>query len=843
FWPLENQDDPSDPVSLATLLLLNKSCVKRLASQFSVQGEFDLNENEVLISENQAKQIEAAMNITVIPGTVLNLTVARQSVDFGVYLFQYQPINFYNITVRGIYNKISSITMLQKTFSEDFIDNSIIFLQESMAEEDIARMEDNGLTPILVAKCDSELLLADGINEVVPKLESLAELLTIEITTSLVTILDQPFYNIEQSYSKARTLLVVMAPVAILGVLLSLFTTNIVLEKRRLEIEIYQEKGGQKWQIIGAVLIEFSFLTILGILFAFFISTIFASLIPAIALNQLTRFGFATFYMNLSFPLWPILVTSAAVLVISLVFATLKVNQILVSDISDRDLRFKNKLQKGLVIGTLGLLTVGVLIAFLILLLKYRFETQGIYTYDINATKHSSWTFIVLSFAVILLATISAVGLFALLGVMKGFYNSLMRKNSFFLKNNLKQSRYKFSSIIIVAVILTSSTIFSLTVFSTINSTEDAYAAYNNGSDLRIQTYDVNYTYNSTIADIDGIEMVMPVLRTSGQFGSDTTTVYGIDPILYAEIGRWDKSSIDIDYLPEENKTDTISQWLKYLDADINGTIFSDGLAAKYTVAIDDNVIITTLPVGASYGNDHFNIKCILHSVPGLGLLAGVNLELNQPNDHFMLVNNRKLIEHYNIVNSNLFFAKVAPGADINEIKELLLELEMVVEVNPELISEGFGAKYINNYVPSTQIFLLIQIILTNMIGLLIIITNTDFVLSQRKQKLAILKAFGNADRNLLRMSITEILIVDSGSILVGLIIGIPFALMAAVFLEPFFLDHLIMPMQFSVSYVLMPIFLAIFIVLTIIGALPTFLKTRRENVAESIQDETKSAY
>ncbi|MHA1213238.1 MAG: hypothetical protein ACTSSH_12365, partial [Candidatus Heimdallarchaeota archaeon] len=38
FWPLENQDDPSDPVSLATLLLLNKSCVKRLASQFSVQG-------------------------------------------------------------------------------------------------------------------------------------------------------------------------------------------------------------------------------------------------------------------------------------------------------------------------------------------------------------------------------------------------------------------------------------------------------------------------------------------------------------------------------------------------------------------------------------------------------------------------------------------------------------------------------------------------------------------------------------------------------------------------------------------------------------------------------------
>ena len=199
FWPLDDQDDNANPVTLSTLFLFPQESISRFRNQFTLQGSWDLNVGEVLISENHAKQIELAKNITVEPGTVLNLTIARQSVDFGMYLFQYEPVNFYNITVKGIYSKINSITMLQQSFSEDFIENSIFFLSENLLESDIERFWDNGLIPLLVAKCKSEDLAKDGIDNIIPTLEQLEERLVIEVTTAVVDFLDDPFFSLEKS--------------------------------------------------------------------------------------------------------------------------------------------------------------------------------------------------------------------------------------------------------------------------------------------------------------------------------------------------------------------------------------------------------------------------------------------------------------------------------------------------------------------------------------------------------------------------------------------------------------------------------------------------------------------
>ncbi|NHJ84733.1 MAG: ABC transporter permease [Asgard group archaeon] len=842
FYPLDNQDDMSDPATFCTLYLISNTTIKRLASQFNVKGEFDLEENEVLISETQAYQIEQAMNLTVTPGTVLNLTVCRDSVDFGILVAQYQPVHFYNITVRGIYSRINTETCFQDVYSNNQIDNSIIFLRDNLSPYDIQRMDDNGLYPRLFAKCKSDLLIADGLDQIVPKLEHLSELISVNVATASVTLLTTPFDNFRQTYAKAKTTLVILAPVTILGVILAITSTNIILEKRKLEIEVYKERSGQKWQIIGFLLIEFSFVALVTLLIGIFSSILFSAFIPAIASQELTWSNYSYFLQNLKIQYW--LIALAAVVIFTAVIfnGILKINQLLTKDLSERDLKFRNKLQKGFALGLLGLLTLTSIIAFIALTIIFNKNSNNFYNFTAMEKRNSSILFVILSFIIILVSIMSAIGLFELLGRMKGFYKIFMRKNSLFLINNLKNSKYKFNTLLIVLFIITSSTIYSLVVFNTIQVTNNAYQYYNNGSDLRIQTIETSFTFQETIASIDGIDKVMPVLYVTGRFSPDTITVFGINTSIYAELGRWDSSSFNND-LPDEYHNYQVNDWMNKLSTNINGSIISDQLAERYLIDYGDELTITNLPIGTGYGPDYFDVEGMFHSAPGLGLSSGKNFELNQPNSYSMLVNLEKIIYFYNVTTTNLFFASVLPGADINLIINELSALNLITEINPVISLEGYGASYISDYVPSIEIFLLIQIALTNLIGLVIIFNSIHFTLEQRKQENTIFKAFGNTNNNYFRLVFNELMVVNSTALIIGLGIGLFLAFITKIFLVPFFETRLILPMQFSMGYIYLISFAVYLIFLSFISIIPSYIKMRREKVAENIKDEIASAY
>ncbi|MHA1309267.1 MAG: hypothetical protein ACTSQN_18545, partial [Candidatus Heimdallarchaeota archaeon] len=215
FYPLNDQDDPNNPVSIGTLLLPPNNTIARIKSQFEVIGNFSLELGEVLLSEHQAELLEPIYGQPVVPGMKVNLSVCRNSVDFGIYLFQYQPTHFFNVTVKGIYRRIPSVTMLQKSFSEDFLDNSAIFLYDNLNYADKHKMlDDNGLYPLVMAKCDPDLLAADGIDSIIEKLIALEEQITIEQSSSLPYLLYSPMEELQNSYGRANTVIMVMIPVA-----------------------------------------------------------------------------------------------------------------------------------------------------------------------------------------------------------------------------------------------------------------------------------------------------------------------------------------------------------------------------------------------------------------------------------------------------------------------------------------------------------------------------------------------------------------------------------------------------------------------------------------------------
>lgn len=66
-----------------------------------------------------------------------------------------------------------------------------------------------------------------------------------------------------------------------------------------------------------------------------------------------------------------------------------------------------------------------------------------------------------------------------------------------------------------------------------------------------------------------------------------------------------------------------------------------------------------------------------------------------------MIINEEKIYNEYGIISTNLFFASLDQGANIEQVIADLLELDEVITVNSDLISEGFTERYVNNYVPS----------------------------------------------------------------------------------------------------------------------------------------------
>ena len=207
FLPEDNQEDMNNPISLTSLGLFPKETLERIKSQFFVRGSFDLGLNEVLISEYEATELERIYGLPIQPGMQINISIAKRSPELGeVFLFHMQLENFNNVTIKGIYRTIPKITLLQKIFSNNFLKDSVIFLKENVNEVSLIQMNANGIVPIICVKMNIVELKKDGIDQILPKLNSLADKMKITFQASQYIILETPTLELQQSYSFAKLL-------------------------------------------------------------------------------------------------------------------------------------------------------------------------------------------------------------------------------------------------------------------------------------------------------------------------------------------------------------------------------------------------------------------------------------------------------------------------------------------------------------------------------------------------------------------------------------------------------------------------------------------------------------
>ncbi|MHA1530725.1 MAG: FtsX-like permease family protein [Candidatus Heimdallarchaeota archaeon] len=816
------QDDPNDPISITALGLWPKDSLDRIKTQFSVRGSFDLQLGEVLISEYEAKEIEGIVGYAIEPGMKINISIARRSPELGeVRLFHFELRHFYNVTVKGIYRPIPAISMLQKTFSASFLRDSVIFLRENIIDSDILQMRANGIEPAIMVKTKVDELKKNGIGEILNILEDLADRLKIAYQSSQYLILDTPTIELQQSYSLAQTAIVFMVPVIASSIILTLFTTNIVIEKRKGQLFTLKDRGGQNWQIIGLILLEFLILTLIGIVLSIAASFVIASLIPSIASGSFSGAVFREFIIKVKFPFTLTLYTIVSVLLISSLFVLVKLRMVLQNNVEEKQKQTRERIQKLGVIITVGGLFVLTLIFLIYNTIQNHLDIVDAYNFDINQSQQSMMVFLAIILLIILLAIVATLISNNILGKLKWLYDRFFLNKSFFVTNSLRNSQNKLTTILIILIIISCFNVFTLNIYATIRANEQAEQYYQNGADLRIHTSYVESTYGTNISAIEGIGEIMPVLRTEGKLIYNRVTVYGIDPIVYSRIGRWDSVYTN---------QDIITDMLHNLNESDKGVIISDFVSERLNLTIGSTFTIAELPFGIAY--ESFEVKGIIHSAPGFGLAYGINIELNQPNQEFLLVNDRTLRENHSITDANLFFAKLKPDADENKVVAELLNFENVISVNPEVVNEQFVGKYIRNYIPDVKTFLLIQIVLMNAVGLIIIGNNIEFILKQRDQSNAILNSIGNSTKSLIQIVFAEILVIEITSIIIAFIVGFPLSVFSVQFNRPIFTNHNILDYTFKMDVIGIPIFIVAILAISLLVTIPSIVRFSKQNIS-----------
>ncbi|RLI70344.1 hypothetical protein DRO91_06830 [Candidatus Heimdallarchaeota archaeon] len=820
--PEDQQEDPSDPISITALGLFPQKALQRIKNQFFIRGSFDIGLNECLISEYEAAELERIFHTPIVPGMNLTLSVARNSPERSeIYLHQLELLHFPNVTIKGIYRTWPMISMLQKTYSSSFLKDSVIFLSENLDETSILEMEVNGIEPNIFIKMNTEKMKEEGINQILNKLIDLANRLKIAFQSSQYILLDSPIEDLLQSYTLSQYAITFLVPVIVFSLLLTFYTINIIIESRKEQILTLKDRGAQNSQIIIMLLVEFLLLTLLGIVFAIAFSFILAPIIPSLASGTFSKTVFVKFLINIKFPFSLTFYSILGAFFLPTIFVIFKLESIFTMQLEERIVKKSQQFQKKVFIGILSALTLIFTSLLIFNTIQLSRELEDVFTFSLTQAQKSMRGFLLVLTLLFLVTIIITLIVEKLLGKTKGIMKRLFKHNYFIISNNLKYSKHRFSKLLGIFILLSSLNVFSLNIYYSLNKNDQLIANYNNGSDLRIQTSYTDISYENNLSAIEGVNETMGVLSAEGKLIYNSATVYGIDPLVYARIGRWEYQTI---------KQKEITAMFLKLNETANGAIVSDFVARRLNLMEGSQITITGLP-NSSYV-ESFIIKGVIHSAPGLGLAYGRNVGLNQPNDEFLLINARTMIEKYNVRDTNLFFASLKNDASLATVIATIAEEPEVIAINPVVINQQFVGNFIVKYVPPVKAFLLFQIFFMNLLGISIIATTTNFLVKQREIINATLKTLGNANRKLVQQILGEMFTVELTAFFLGLILGAPLSFLSILINKASFLMHEILPLRFTFNFLGIFGFLIVLLVATILAPLPACLKFSRKNVA-----------
>ena len=831
YLPEDNQEDPTNPVSITNALVADQDTLNRIEFLFNVEGDFTIAENTILISLQQQQELSRVYGEEIGIGDEVTVNLAKYIPKIASQdrIFDFYSSAYENYTIGGIYTILEGVSIIQQAFDITWLADSIIFPFDDLLSSDLTEMVNRGIPYIVFVKFNKEEVTQGGLDSIVEEMDLFAENIEADFPDVFVYVLTSPVISLQNAYSRANITIVFMIPIILVGLILTIFMVNIVVESRKEEIALFRDRGADALQILLLFIVEFIIVALIGIVLGIVLAYFIAALIPSFGGGTFSVNMFVSFLSNMKMaPAFTILV-SIGFLLILVGYASFKLWWDIArrskdtANLDESRKKFEHNILVGINIGIALTILIALIFSLVDTIVKVRESAQ----FSITSTVSAGYTFILFCFILIFGSQLLSYLLTDKLQVnIKGLYRRLIFNDTFFLQNNFKRKDKKLSSMTFALVIISSVIIFALIASTSVSTNQQLETDYKNGADLRIMTYPVDSSFGENITQFDGVNEILPIYKGKGSILYSDFTLYGVDAIKYSRVGFWETSSF---YGGEET-----FEMLQRLDVTYDGVIIGSEMAEDLNLTIGDELPVSDLPGGKYF--QLFEIVGIVNSAPGLGLADGPNIELLQPYDGFILINDEFMVEELEVTQCQMFLASVLPDSDPSEIAEEISTTYDGIKVNPKLLNEEFMGSFVEAYIPNVLTFFWIELIATAVIGIVLIIMFTDFTLSQRTHEYAITFSMGLSRNKITKLVILEIVVIIFCAALGGIALGISFTYATFFLILPLLTSHNIIPFVIYVPIWQTIIFPIIMNLVAIIGILPSIRKSSRQDIILSLR-------
>lgn len=747
-------------------------------------GNTSLNPGEVMVSQRfidfTIEMMHATLGVDIVIeiGSEISIDILRShyappvGTPFDPLLLNRQIVR--NLTVAGIYevtspsvivHSISSISRgnydpLEPANSVLGLSDSILILDDELGPESVEIITNQGFfSPVGFVRGSVEGLVQSG-----PTLaaQNLLNLKTqIQESNELLSVLG--LEDIERlqthisTYLASQVLIILALPIMIMGLMLTIFTSETSVSQRKGEISALRAKGASFNQIFVAFIWESLILSILGLLAGIGLTILTAPLMgSSTGLLTFDQGLYTEFMTKMTIPLQALALSATIALFLPAAYLLHIARRVDVTEIGQPTMRMTYEIPEEVniwyyTLGLGGALTV-------LLVVPALFNPAG------------QIAFIEILLTTMILFISSYLGSRAMRLVTARVSENMgriMGEKKLYLTQSLRRRKGQFIPLLVILTLTLTTTTMMLIQTASFEDTIENEANYALGCDIRIEVSERFLNWTDTLEGYGGVVSTTPVIESLSYIGYDAFYLEGLDAEVYSEIGKFKTSSF-VDSTAEEV--------LSALDNTENGIILSKYHSGLWNVTIGDHL---TIRLTTSSGSDStgFEVVGVMKSAPGFGMASTLDLEgvpfgayfdFQPGRGGFALVNIDYLSSSTGFTTSEVFFVGTTSLDDASGLIQYVEAIPYSEVYTPDTIE--FGSNTVTGlFLAGIQGLTMISFIMCAAMGIASIALFLGSAVMEREPEYALFRAVGGTKRQVISLVFGEF----AGSVLAAVLISL----------------------------------------------------------------------
>ncbi|MCF2135924.1 MAG: FtsX-like permease family protein [Candidatus Thorarchaeota archaeon] len=773
-----------DHIKDMRILLVTNEVIANWTHYLDFAGSTTLARHQVLVSQQFVNYTYQVHNITLKIGDSIDFDLLRYGDrgDDPASPDQLGAVNYYNYIIAGIYTPNTRRSLVAKAFPSMSrknwdpmslyqepvlgIDDSIMMLQS-----DIAGLMDEVLNrgffdPVAFVKGSSTALLAAGADRIGENLESVKEQMEETYPNINIEGLSE-IWKLDAAvatYLQSQVLTVIALPVLIMSLMLTVFTSETSVSRRRGEISALRSKGASFNQVFSTFMWESIILAVFGFILAIVLTYIMAPLIgSSTGLFQFDPVLYGKYVDSLTFSPVALIIAGFISMYLPASYILHVARRIDVSEVGQPTINLpdeeteESSFMKN-VIGLTALLSL--LLALPMLLAPVGPVAIG-----------------EIIVATLILFAASYLGSRAMRHItarISGSTNFLFGEKALYLSRSLRKRKGQFIPLLVILTLTLTTTTMMLIQSTSFAATLDNEIQYSIGADVRVECDNFPVAFNQSILHQPGIYHVTPVIESWATVGSNKFFVEGVNPLEYAQVGN---------FVPESFVSGDPQTVLAALAATPNGIVISDYYAQLWNKTVGD-LLTVSIATETYYMPIDLEVVGIMQSAPGFGMAStadmsgtsfGSLLGFQIVGEGFALVNLDLLYNQVHLTNARLFLASTVSYANMTKTVsaiENLGEMDVYAPATFDLATESYA---IYLFMSGIDGLALIAFLLCAAMGLSAIALFLGSAVMERKMEYAIFRALGGTKRQVVSMVFGEFAGTVIASIAISVILGLFF--------------------------------------------------------------------